>query len=337
MSTAFPIPPRTLERLKNPVPQGQRHTEIIKIAIGLISARLPVEAVFHAIRPHFGADMPDAEIWEAVKWAESRFASAPAPAFRSFTGRNRPFAAHQNAPNPSGTAPFRPSSAPETPERAVERFLNGFRCEEADLWERSPIRPPDSRKADAETLLSALFGPEDRINIVSARSLSGGKPHPTGTGTTRSRNEWLAEITRNGPPYGPAGAWIRPNPVKGSGIADADVSAFRFLLIESDALPIADQTAFFGRLPLPIAAIISSGGKSLHAWVKVDAPDLAKFRTIAVRIYNALSPYGIDPANKNSSRLSRLPGVPREEGGVGDKRQKLLYLNPHPTERRIVG
>jgi len=327
MSHLLAIPRKTAERLAAPAVPGQRHTEMVKIAFGLISAHLPPEAVFQTLRPKYDLDVTDSEIRAVIRWAESRFQMEIGGGSFQHSSRYEP-----------KTAPFsrsKPITASEPPEIAVNRLLGDFGCEEADLWERSPMRLTDSFNRDAQTLLTALYRPDERLNIVSARAVSGGKPHPIGTGSTRSQSEWVTEIARNGLPSGPSGSWIRPNPVNGSGVADADISAFRFLLLESDILPLSQQLSFFARLPLPISAIISSGGKSAHAWVKIEANSISEYREMSARIYSRLIPFGIDPANKNPSRLSRLPGVIREEGGIGDKRQKLLYLNPTPTNRRI--
>ena len=327
MSHLLAIPRKTAERLAAPAVPGQRHTEMVKIAFGLISAHLPPEAVFQKIRSKYDSDVPDSEIRAVIRWAESRFQTETGGGSFRHLSRYEPKTAPVNRSTPVTVS--------EPPEVAVNRLLSGFGCEEADLWERSPIRLTESVARDAETLLAALYRPEERLNIVSARAVSSGKPHPVGIGSTRNRGEWISEIARNGPPFGPSGTWIRPNPVNGCGIADADISAFRFLLLESDVLDLPKQLALFARLPLPISAIISSGGKSIHAWVKIAANSLSEYREISARIYSALIPFGIDPANKNPSRLSRLPGVSRDEGGIGDKRQKLLYLNPAPTNRRI--
>jgi hypothetical protein len=45
---------------------------------------------------------------------------------------------------------------------------------------------------------------------------------------------------------------------------------------------------------------------------------------------------GIDPRNKNPSRLSRLPGARREIGAVDCGKQRVLYLNPATTEGRRI-
>ena len=79
---------------------------------------------------------------------------------------------------------------------------------------------------------------------------------------------------------------------------------------------------------LPVVALIDSGNKSLHAWIRV--PDVHTFEEWKIKIEQkffeqCLKPLGIDTACKNPSRMSRLPGCIRKETG---RWQRLLYLNP---------
>ena len=57
-----------------------------------------------------------------------------------------------------------------------------------------------------------------------------------------------------------------------------NVTEFRYALVESDDMPIAQQNALLRELELPIACLVHSGGKSLHAIVRIDAPDYAEYR-----------------------------------------------------------
>ena len=63
------------------------------------------------------------------------------------------------------------------------------------------------------------------------------------------------------------GAWIRFNPLDGKGASDRNVTAFRYALVESDVLPIQEQLAAYQKLELPVACLVHSGGKSVHAIV----------------------------------------------------------------------
>ncbi len=110
-----------------------------------------------------------------------------------------------------------------------------------------------------------------------------------------------------------AGAWIRFNALDGQGVKNENVVSFKYALVESDTLPIEQQNALYRELELPIAVLVHSGGKSLHAIVKVDAPDAEEYRKRVEYLYGFLEKRGvvIDKQNKNPSRLSRMPGVTR--------------------------
>ena len=74
--------------------------------------------------------------------------------------------------------------------------------------------------------------------------------------------------------YDPAvGAWIRFNPLDGKGIRNENVTAFRYALVECDGMDIDRQNALIRELELPVACLVHSGGKSVHAIVHIDAPD----------------------------------------------------------------
>ena len=109
----------------------------------------------------------------------------------------------------------------------------------------------------------------------------------------------------------------------------------RFLLLESDDLPIGLQLSLWSRLALTVAALICTGGRSVHAWVKVDCRDEKEYREIAFDIYEHLTRFSPCPHNKNPSRLSRLPGVKRKLGGEGAAEQRLYYLNDDPPSEPI--
>jgi len=223
------------------------------------------------------------------------------------------------------------------PATATENFLKGFRCDEVDLWEASPVRPPDDWTQDALALLAFLFEPREQINLVSAFTMDKDrKAAPKGKGETVERNELIARFRKSGTPQSEAGGWLRMNPMDGRGVSDANVTAFRFALVECDAVPLELQMPLLAKLPLPIAAILTSGGRSLHAWVKVDAETLEDYRRTVARMLALLAKFGVDGKNKNPSRLSRLPGVQRIIGAEGDGRQRLLYLNPQPEQKEIL-
>lgn len=121
-----------------------------------------------------------------------------------------------------------------------------------------------------------------------------------------------------------AGAWIRINPLDGKGASKKNVTRYSYCLIESDDIPIKEQEETFKRLNLPIATMVYSGGKSIHAIVKIDATNIQEYEERVQFCYDYLKNNGIsiDAQNKDPNRLSRMPGVTRN--GVV---QTLLGVN----------
>ena len=113
--------------------------------------------------------------------------------------------------------------------------------------------------------------------------------------------------------------------------SDADVTNYRYILVEFDAIPREIQLALLCSLYWPVAMICSSGGKSYHAWILSKATDRGSYVREVDWIYHELAKYKVDTGNGNPSRFSRLPGLKRELGAVGSGEQKLIYLNPHPS------
>jgi hypothetical protein len=197
------------------------------------------------------------------------------------------------------------------------------------------------------TLFAALCDKDDFLNVVTDFTVERLKDeklkaNPYGAGKTVLRDDWLRWIREHGAPQSEAGAWIRPNPVKqhGSGKhgtpCDCDVTSHRLCLLESDDLPLDLQLSLWARLPLPVAAIIDTGGRSAHAWVKLDCDTLEEYQAKVDHIYALLTRFGICPSNKNPSRMSRLPGAQRKIGKRDEEgAQKLLYLNPEPREAPV--
>jgi len=203
---------------------------------------------------------------------------------------------------------------------------------ECELWEASPIRiDGEPGPADARLLLGALYAPDEVLFIGENFGRD-----------VKTVQQWLDLIPDRTP--APLPHFI-PNPLDGqahdigegkfSFRCDIAVCKFRFAVCEFDGLPRGEQLAFFAGVKLPIAALIDSGGKSIHALVKVDAPDREAWaHEVESRLFNQmLVPLGCDRTCRNESRLSRLPGHFRTEKG---RWQRLLYLNPNPTGKGIL-
>jgi hypothetical protein len=227
------------------------------------------------------------------------------------------------------------------PVEAAERFLDGWRCSEADLFRASQVVIGSDPRLGGAVLVEALYAPGELVNFVSdyevATEKSGEvKARPVGRGMTLERDALVARFRNDGSDSDRGGAWLRMNPVDGRGVADVNVTAFRFALLESDKLPVELQLSLFAKLRLPVAAVLSSGGRSVHTWVKVDARDAGDYRATVAEMLGILARFGVDGKNKNPSRLSRLPGALREIGAAADGLQRLLYLNPQPEGKSIL-
>lgn len=121
-----------------------------------------------------------------------------------------------------------------------------------------------------------------------------------------------------------AGAWIRFNPLNGEGVRNTDIASFKYALVESDSLDIGKQLSIIHQLELPVAAVVYSGSKSIHAIVKVDASDNKEYRERVSYLYKICDKNGleVDSQNKNPSRLSRMPGCVR-----GEHKQFIIETN----------
>lgn len=121
------------------------------------------------------------------------------------------------------------------------------------------------------------------------------------------------------------GTFIRVNPMKLGGFGDADVAAFRHCLLECDKASLEAQWGAILASRLPVSVAVHSGGRSIHAWVRVDAATADEFRERAKIAADALDEWEgiqVDRAVLNPSRLSRLAGRPR-----GGAVQHLLGVN----------
>lgn len=120
------------------------------------------------------------------------------------------------------------------------------------------------------------------------------------------------------------GAWIRFNPLDGKGVKNDNVTEYRYALVESDKTSISQQNAIIRELELPVACLVHSGGKSVHAIVKIEAKDYQEYQKRVDYLYKVCAKNGlaVDTQNKNPSRLSRMPGIMRN-----GKKQFLIDTN----------
>ena len=196
--------------------------------------------------------------------------------------------------------------------------------------------PPDAWNPvdDLITYLELLFDKDERVGYVTGDVWqdSEGRWLPSKGVYDRTAGELIASLRKHPDDIGATvgdwkdevGGWIRFNPLDGEGVKNENVTSFKFALVESDTLPIVEQDIIFRKLELPIAALVHSGGKSLHAIVRVDAADYEEYRKRVEFLYDFLEKQGvaIDKQNRNPSRLSRMPGLTRN-----GNRQYLVATN----------
>lgn len=171
--------------------------------------------------------------------------------------------------------------------------------------------------------LETLFEPGENVGyVVKSWKNEKGKYVPQDRGSwDRTAGQLIEALSKCGGDIGSVigdydpegGAWIRFNPLDGKGVRNENVSDFRYALVESDGTEIEKQNAILRELELPIAALVHSGRKSLHAIVRIDAADYTEYRKRVDYLYDVCQKNGIkvDTQNRNPSRLSRMPGVER--------------------------
>lgn len=107
--------------------------------------------------------------------------------------------------------------------------------------------------------------------------------------------------------------------------SEESVTAWRYAVLESDEAGADDWLRCLIQLPLRIASICESGGRSIHALVRVDAASKSDWDAKIRLIKPVLVTLGADPGALSAVRLTRLPQARR-----GERVQRLLYLNPSP-------
>lgn len=175
--------------------------------------------------------------------------------------------------------------------------------------------------ADLVKYLETLFDSTDIVGYVTESWERDGKFFPskghwnyTAGEIIHQLNKYHGDVGAVLGDYNPAvGAWIRFNPLDGNGCMNENVRGYRFALVESDAMDLNSQYAIIKELELPVACLVHSGKKSLHAIVRVDADTYDEYRKRVDYLYTVCQKNGlvVDKQNRNPSRLSRMPGVTR--------------------------
>ena len=189
-------------------------------------------------------------------------------------------------------------------------------------------KPDEKPYQMAARFLETLFKPDETVSYVHSAKWKEDKSKwvPADAGHVRTVGDIIKDLRKHrkledafGTFNDDAGGWIRINPTTGP--SDKSVTRYAYSLAESDDLSIEDQKKLFINFKLPIATLVESGGKSVHALVKIDAKDEAEYKQRVAFLYDWLAKHKfvVDENNKNPARLSRLPGVMRK-----GKLQKLV-------------
>lgn len=188
---------------------------------------------------------------------------------------------------------------------------------------------PKSVTSDA--FLRLLYEPGENVLIFTRQESQG-------------QCVWTHEsVAKVIPQYGADGVWFLAQPVDGrwhpnprdclklSRRSEESVTDWRYFVVESDE---ADRDQWLRALvqqELRIAAIYTSGKRSIHALCRAAAKSKQALDSMIEAVKPELIRLGADPKCLTAVRLTRLPGCWR-----GDSRQELLYVNPQPTNQPII-
>ncbi|MBR3333287.1 MAG: AAA family ATPase [Clostridia bacterium] len=170
--------------------------------------------------------------------------------------------------------------------------------------------------------LTTLFEEDEYVGFCAQALYDQKKDkwRPAGTVYGRTAGQIIRDLkagrTGFGTPNEAAGIWIRFNPLDGQGENDTNVTRWKHCLLESDDIPLEQQWSLIQSMHLPCTFVIHSGGKSLHAIVRIDAENAQQYRQRVNDLYEYAEKAGFkpDPQDKNASRLSRIPGAKRGTG-----------------------
>lgn len=245
-----------------------------------------------------------------------------------------------------GTTPSAPRLERPKPtyDPEVLRKFAGDYAKSVDLVWLANRSAYDPASVDTEAYLSLLYGSREKV-VVFTEDRSQGQalwPDDPLPSTGRCGVWYLAQ---------PVDGNFYPNPRnegKPSRRSEESVTSWRWMVLESDSAPPREWLGAIAQLPLRIAAIYTSGGRSVHALVQVDAATKKHWDDIKAAMAPGLRFLILNGADKgvlSAVRLTRLPGCWREGKESKDgsytrfpspKLQKLLYVNPRPEARALV-
>jgi len=193
-----------------------------------------------------------------------------------------------------------------------------------DIVARSPIDPATTKAGD---VFQALFRPGERTIVFDNDKSQG-------------QFVWHHRIPEQAIAFAlkdnRAGGWFLLNPVTGhyapadnkdgrSRRTEANTTAFRNVLIESDQLDLGLWLTILKQQALPIVSITLSGNASAHAILNLGTTDRESWNMQVAALAADLVPLGACPGSLTAVRLTRVPGVIRGDNG---NEQTLIWFNP---------
>lgn len=311
------LPQRTLNYLANGAGKGNRNDELFAAAQQFRDAGYSqAEAEPRLIGRGMADGLSEFECRKAINSGFSQPSRAPAG---SPTGGNGSGPHQQSAPPPKA------AGQAARPAAAGTRTI------------------PDPIAGGLSVLLGACFLPGEFVSLSAIVVDPGGLRRP-GSGDVLAVERWqqkLAQKTIAEIYPDPDGLYIRINPMVPGGTSDKDVTAFRHVLVEFDLdengsrIPKISQYCALIDSGLPISVILDSGDKSIHGWVRVDAANFDEYKQRREIVWDKFAAWDLDVKNKNPSRYSRCPGVPRnlyDDVGAcyGIGHQELLAISVGP-------
>ena len=250
----------------------------------------------------------------------------------TLSGRSAPYKSHHRAPVPLTEIEFNP----EKLKAITANIPQPHNCRHW-LWERSPKRPETQ---NALSFLAHLYRDGEKVHIFDCMDTK--TPERTIT-ISQPMDCRVPAVIQVGGENG-LGCWYLCNPVDGewhhnprvdtmSCRSEESLTAFRYAVLESDQAPFDQWLAFIVQLPIRVSAIYTSGGRSVHCLIRLDARSKPEWDATIAPLKRPLKVLGADPACLSVVRLTRLPGCWRpEKNGF----QRLLYLCPNPPAVRLV-
>lgn len=317
---------------------------------------LSIEAAMPFLHEYSMTCLPpwsEKELLHKLRSAEKRSGDKPRGHLRKGSGQ-RPCAPLPAAPKVAPKKDFVRAEWAKIDRAAIANFTSGMpTIDRAWFARRSPVAVEKVSSAD---FLAAIFEDGDRVIIFTRYYSQGDFIYWVGKGGFRLSDEMgTAAAKADLPTRGRLGVWYLVQPISGkweigervkdgavkmTRRSEANVTHWVHFVLESDELEPEIWMQVVAALRLPIVAIYSSGGRSLHALVRYAVDSKPHWDEVKKVLEKLVCPLGADPGALSAVRLSRLPGCFREgkeSGASGAKKyeryakplmQELIYLNP---------